>query len=326
MYIFDTLNPLIHIWSGEFIHEAGTPYSIPDKKLDHDYKLYIVRKGNFEFYVDKTLYKLSEGDCCLVPPFSHTHGSKSSNDALIFGWSHFLGDGKKIKHNNPIFIRGIDEIVTNGESPTLNHLIVLPTKFKLKEPEYIYQLFRQLINLFSLRRYSERSCDYMLGFFLIELSNDFLTNEALLHTKKPSDVEYIAEWIRVHLAENPTVKDVASEFELNSTYLTRKFHTQYGISVKSYIVEQKIIHARYLLLTTNLTIAEVAEQSFFENPKHFAKSFKKLTGVPPTIYRKTYSSIHMSSKSIDPKPAIPKELGTSALRNAIKEILNDDIN
>lgn len=322
MYSFSSFDPIIHIWSGEFINEAGTSYELPKKQLDHDFKLYIVRKGNFSFYVDNQLFNLKAGDCFLVPPFSKTGGIKKSKNALIFGWSHFLAKNMRLDKDNSLFIKGINEISTTGFSATLNDRIILPTKFNLKNPDYIYQLFRQLINLFSQKRYSNRSCDTMLTLFLSELSNDFLNGEALLNSNKSSSVIFIAEWIRVHLSDRLSVKGVAEHFELNPTYLTRKFHEYYGIGTKSYIVNQKIIHARYLLLTTNLSISDIAEQSFFESSKHFMKTFKQHSGITPTTYRKIYSGIHMTSKNIDPKPVIPQEFGTAALKKAIQDILN----
>ncbi|WP_400243026.1 helix-turn-helix transcriptional regulator [Niallia sp. JL1B1071] len=48
--------------------------------------------------------------------------------------------------------------------------------------------------------------------------------------------EYIAEWIKVHLSQDITVKQFADQFEMNPNYLTRLFRQEQRISVKEYIL------------------------------------------------------------------------------------------
>ena len=50
--------------------------------------------------------------------------------------------------------------------------------------------------------------------------------------------------------------------------------------------EKRIERAQYLMITTQMTFAEIAAQAGFENVFYFSKIFKKITGMSPGTYRK----------------------------------------
>jgi len=43
-----------------------------------------------------------------------------------------------------------------------------------------------------------------------------------------------------------------------------------------------------LLVETNLTVAEIAEQMEFSSPKQLDRVFTRFQGIPPTVYRARY--------------------------------------
>ncbi|MCO7124690.1 AraC family transcriptional regulator [Sporolactobacillus shoreicorticis] len=323
MYKIDAIDPPIYIWSGEFINDDGHSWQHRAMALDHNFELIIATSGTISLIANGTQYSLYEGECLLLPPFTQITGDTPSTVAFTIDWLHFLAKGQPASETDPEYLKGLQDITAHVTPTSINHLIYLPTKFMLHNKHYIFQLFRQLLTMSTVKSYSGRKNDFMTSLLLTELSNDFLNTQSLLHAKNPSNVEYIAEWVRVHLADNPTVASIADQFELNPTYLSRKFRNEYGIGIKSYILEQKIIYARYLLSTTILPINDVAEQSFFESPKHFMRSFKQHVGVTPTTYRHLYSNTHMNSTSVDPISPIPSELGTPALRRLLNDIFSN---
>ena len=58
------------------------------------------------------------------------------------------------------------------------------------------------------------------------------------------------------------------------------------MSPNDYIKKIRMETAAELLLTTNMTAAEVAYKVGFEDQYYFSKSFKKYYGLPPSQYRK----------------------------------------
>jgi AraC family transcriptional regulator len=47
-----------------------------------------------------------------------------------------------------------------------------------------------------------------------------------------------------------------------------------------------------LIVTSQMTYSEIAEQTGFENQSHFSRVFKKITGAPPRVYRTQIHAIN----------------------------------
>jgi two-component system response regulator YesN len=75
---------------------------------------------------------------------------------------------------------------------------------------------------------------------------------------------------------------------LNPSYLSRLFKKETGQSLSDYIGQVRMEEARRLLSQTNMKIVQVAEESGYRNVSHFAKMFKRMTGVTPQEYRNKF--------------------------------------
>ena len=63
--------------------------------------------------------------------------------------------------------------------------------------------------------------------------------------------------------------------------MTRLFKKEMGISIKAYVIQQKLLEARRLLRTTNLTVSSVAVQLGYNNFSHFSAQYKREFGITP---------------------------------------------
>ncbi|MCH4165529.1 MAG: helix-turn-helix domain-containing protein, partial [Lentilactobacillus diolivorans] len=64
--------------------------------------------------------------------------------------------------------------------------------------------------------------------------------------------------------------------------------------------QSKINLASYLLLTTDLSVSEIAERSFFNDYKYFFRLFKNYTSLTPLKYRNTFTKTFLNNPKIDP--------------------------
>ncbi len=93
----------------------------------------------------------------------------------------------------------------------------------------------------------------------------------------------------IYCAENfTTVTEelIAERFAMSYSYFSRSFKRIMKKSFTAYINDLKIDFARNLLLTTNLSVTEIAQEAGFSTASHFIASFKKKTGLSPLSYRK----------------------------------------
>ncbi|MCB6347068.1 helix-turn-helix domain-containing protein [Enterocloster lavalensis] len=88
--------------------------------------------------------------------------------------------------------------------------------------------------------------------------------------------------------QNPslTLKEVADYVDLSEKYFTTKFTKECGETFLSYLTGLRIQKAKELIKTTTFKMYEIAEMVGYNNPEHFNRTFRKLTGMSPAQYRK----------------------------------------
>lgn len=104
----------------------------------------------------------------------------------------------------------------------------------------------------------------------------------------------IINYININLDSKISVDKIATVLGLSVSYISHAFKKEKNISIKSFIIEQKIERAKQLLSATDLTIEEISSKLKFSNYNYFCKVFKKETGVSPKYYR----SLHILKQNV----------------------------
>ena len=98
----------------------------------------------------------------------------------------------------------------------------------------------------------------------------------------------ITRYLQAHLAEEVSLSVLAEEFHLNPQYISQLFKNEIGVGFLAYLTNIRMEKAKKLLLSTSLSIAEVAEQAGYGDYRVFTKVFKKAEGVTPSQYRRDF--------------------------------------
>lgn len=101
-------------------------------------------------------------------------------------------------------------------------------------------------------------------------------------------IHAITRYLREHLAEEVSLSVLAEEFHLNPQYISQLFKSEIGVGFLAYLTSIRMEKAKSLLLTTDLSIADVSEQSGYTDYRVFTKAFKKNEGVTPSQYRREF--------------------------------------
>ena len=75
------------------------------------------------------------------------------------------------------------------------------------------------------------------------------------------------------------------EFHLSYGYFRAAYKDLFGVSFHQDLIQSRIAHAKYLLLTTSDNLPEIAWQCGYEDEKYFMRQFRQLTGMTPSVYR-----------------------------------------
>jgi AraC-like DNA-binding protein len=82
-----------------------------------------------------------------------------------------------------------------------------------------------------------------------------------------------------------SLTQVARSVNLSANYLSEKFKEVTGINFVRYVGQTRTAKARDLLRNSNLRISEIAFAVGFQSLSQFNRTFKKLSGGPPSAFR-----------------------------------------
>ena len=101
-------------------------------------------------------------------------------------------------------------------------------------------------------------------------------------------INSITRFMQEHLAEEMSLSVLAEEFHMNPQYISQLFKNEIGVGFLAYLTSIRMEKAKKLLLSTSLSIGEVAEQSGYGDYRVFTKVFKKSEGITPSQYRRDF--------------------------------------
>jgi len=103
--------------------------------------------------------------------------------------------------------------------------------------------------------------------------------------KKTPIVESVRSIILNNHDIDISVQEIARQVNISRYYLMHLFKEETGTTITAYKRELKISMAKKLLVSSTLTISEIASKCGFTNASYFAKVFLKSEHMLPSQYR-----------------------------------------
>lgn len=100
----------------------------------------------------------------------------------------------------------------------------------------------------------------------------------------PISLEAI-HYLKLHSAEQCTVKEIADHVGVSPNYLSRVFNREVGENISSYLARLRLRHAAMLLETTSDSVSAVGARVGFANASYFSTAFRQGFGMSPLEYR-----------------------------------------
>ena len=95
----------------------------------------------------------------------------------------------------------------------------------------------------------------------------------------------VFDYISDNLSASISVKDLANAAHMSLSRFFPYFKSQIQQSPMDYVKKTRITRACRMLVTTELSIFEIAERVGFSNQFHFSRVFKEICGETPSDYR-----------------------------------------
>lgn len=116
-----------------------------------------------------------------------------------------------------------------------------------------------------------------------------------IDTRKGSKKVFLFEDIQEFIVRNFSRSELnieltAQHFEMNPIYISKVFKENTGMGILDFIGGLRIEKAKELLKDKDINIGEIAVQCGYYSHATFTRSFKKMTGITPTVFREMYTA------------------------------------
>lgn len=97
------------------------------------------------------------------------------------------------------------------------------------------------------------------------------------------------ELMNSHLVRPLPNRELCRKAGIPLNLFYREFQRELGMSPKKYLLNQRMEHARRLLIHSTDSIEEIAAQTGYADRFHFSKVFRRFYDIPPAAYRENSS-------------------------------------
>lgn len=159
--------------------------------------------------------------------------------------------------------------------------------------EYVDSLFRDIKRYEDDDKYSEIILLSSCLKLLVLLDKFYVEKISAVTGFMNKAIEYINN----NIFHEIKIEDICSAINISKYHFCRQFKKNTGMTVMEYILKTRIILAKNILLTENVSILEVSERCGFSSISYFCRAFKSDTGKSPLKYRKQHSAhLHGSTQ------------------------------
>ena len=140
-----------------------------------------------------------------------------------------------------------------------------------------------LVLLQQLKPFNERAASGS-SFLLVHLLREI--NWQKPNNNLASERVTIRMYLEQHLDRRITLQELSSVFHLDKSYISRCFCKVYNTSPIHCHLLLRISRAKNMIIYTNLSLSDIAEQNGFASLQDFSRAFRRLENVAPSALRK----------------------------------------
>ena len=278
--LFSETSPYIRF--AEIIHyqNPGVPVNV------RDCRIFYILSGEAQLTIDSQVYQLTPHRvfyCCAGSVYTI---SSPGMELISINFDLFRDGTNQEQPYSARFLSEQDAPLWTctcpvEDQPLLNSHIFLPEGFGCRE------LLEGILTEFATKRLLYRdNAGALLKAVLVQLLRSSAEN-ASQGAKVP---EKIIDYISSHYREPLSNALFSQMFGYHEYYLNRLFLKHTGCTIRQYILDVRIGHAKKALLNTDLPLKTIAEAVGFNSNSYFSTYFRQTVGLSPAQFRKKYKN------------------------------------
>lgn len=278
--LFSDMHPYIRFAESIHYESAGEPVFVRDGRI------FYVRSGQVHISIDQQSYDLGPDAvfyCCGGSSYSI---SSAGADLFCLNFDFDQVHCDRELPYSPIRLSSAMNLPSSNhtvieDQDIFNHHLLLENGIALRD------LLDEIIEEFSTKRILYReNASALLKSLLVWL----LRGRVESAPQSASAVKKIIAYINAHYEHEMTNSLFSQLSGYHEYYLNRLFIKHTGSTLRQYILDVRISHAKKMLLNTDLPLSVIAEKVGFNSNTYFSRYFRQITGITPTQFRQKYKN------------------------------------
>jgi AraC-like DNA-binding protein len=246
-------------------------------------RMYLITEGNGHVVIGNQTIQLEAGYLYLIPSFVHC--SYVFNKDLAHIYIHFralLENGLTIYN----FISFRNKLKATELSKMLfNRILDLNPGLQL--PHHDPHVYQTKPWMDKKPAFNSPGHKLETEGIIQQLFSGFVTDEPRIDLASglKYNIQEILVFIHENLHNDIKIEQLAQISCLSKDHFTRIFKSIFGVSPCEFIIRKRIEKSQFLLLTTDLPMNRIIDETNFKNAPYFSRMFKKYTSLTPGVYR-----------------------------------------
>lgn len=254
------------------LHFCAPQWKMEKRRINDDMFFYIIR-GSGEAIIEGKSFSLLPGVCAHFRRGIDHEGTTNPK--------------------NPIHVIAFHYTATVFESITIPELMGFPDTFQIQGDSELDFMFHEACREFALTPPGyECNLEAITTRILLHLIRNYHPSLNIqVHNSKISDLQRLLtalKSMRQNLSNPSTISELARSAGYSEAQFRRVFERTLGMAPIHYLRRIRMEQACWLLRQTSKTLESISEEVGYEEPSFFARSFKKMMGISPGKYRRTY--------------------------------------
>lgn len=264
----------------ERIHD--TTWSMEPNRHEF-YEMVYMKKGNAVFEISGYPVDLGPNDIIIIKPNQFHKFIVKSESGCEFIVLNFKFVDKFDMQYSGISLEYFLDFVSGKESGAF-------IKLKVSQKNEIITLLNRILKEKENPDIGSELLNYLLVMELFVLISRALKMEWENSIKNKSSklkelIQVSVSYINNNYEREISLKDIAQYVFLSTSYFTRAFKEEMGISPINYLLMTRIERAKELIKGSNSKISDIALSVGFSNQQRFNDIFKKYVKMTPLQYR-----------------------------------------
>lgn len=252
-------------------------YNMPYFHYHNVYEIYYLLEGRRNYFIQDKIYPVLKGDIVLI----NVHDIHKTMDLNNSSHERILINFKK-EFISPL----LDDDINLLDCFLSEHKVI---RLDVSEQSFVQSMLMKMLEEDKKKQKGYLTYQKILLTELLLFINrnmDKFNEQDRYSSSIQNKISEVAFYLMENYMKKLSLKEVADEFYITPSHLSRSFKKTTGFTFIEYLNSIRVKEAKRLLKETKKSIMEIAELTGFESQTHFGRVFKQMTGVSPLKYRK----------------------------------------